>query len=263
VDRDDYDAIEAMNWSSLKLLHTSPLYYRHRLAEPQPEKRHFVQGTADHCAVLEPEFLEQRFGVYDGTHDKRHNAYKEWVAEHTGLKPLKQKEMDQALGIREAVHRNRDAHRLLTGGRAEETITWLDPSGIKCKARLDYVRPNAVVELKSTRDIGQREFVKQACQLLYHGQAAWYHYGAIEARAIITESEYPYVIAVEKEPPYDCGVYHLTPEWIEAGAELVRSLLKKYSDCMAADWWPGKVPAIAYPGLPSWAARGEEQEAFE
>ena len=170
--------------------------------------------------------------------------------------------MDQALGIRDAVHRNRDAHRLLTGGRSEETITWMDPSGIQCKARLDYVRPDGVVELKSTRDIGEREFIKQACQLLYHGQGAFYHDGAAESRATVP-IEYPYIIAVEKEPPHDCGVYQLTPEWMEAGRGLYQHLLQQYSDCLAADWWPGKVPSIARPGLPSWAARGEEQEAFE
>lgn len=260
---DPYELIDAMNWSSLKLLHASPKLYQWRRKHPQPERRHFQAGTVTHCAILEPNELERRFDVYPKARNAKHKEYQEWMASHPGVTAVLQADLDAALWIRDSVHSNRDAHRLLTGGRAEETIQWLSPAGLKCKARLDYVRPTGVVEIKTTQDITPRRFYSQSASLLYHGQGAFYHDGATESRAIVADAEYPYTIAIEKEPPYDVGVFQMIPEDLERGQELYRYLLNKYNECTSADWWPGKVPSIERSGLPQWASRGEQEEEFE
>ena len=50
-----YDDIEALNWSSLKLMHPSPLLYRYRQSVPREDSSALRLGRAIHCAVLEPE----------------------------------------------------------------------------------------------------------------------------------------------------------------------------------------------------------------
>ena len=47
---------------------------------------------------------------------------------------------------------------------------------------LDAVAPDRVVDLKTTRDMSK--FPRDAANLLYHGQMAWYLDGAIAASAL-------------------------------------------------------------------------------
>jgi exodeoxyribonuclease VIII len=63
----DYAAIPAINWSSLKHLHESPRLYRHRQEHPQPQSQAMLLGTAFHCAALEPHLFESRYTVLQGT----------------------------------------------------------------------------------------------------------------------------------------------------------------------------------------------------
>lgn len=252
--KDPYVAIAAMNWSTLKHMYTSPKECQHRMATPSRDTAHFVFGRAAHMAVLEPEKFDSCFGVYDGVHDKRHKAFQAWFAENPGKKPLKQQQMDLARAVADAVFSHPEARALIGGGRREEIIRWEDEeTGMACKARMDYVRPDMILELKSTKDIEQQWFTRDAAKYLYHGQVAFYHDGATRARAISASAKLPPIIAVEKEPPHDTAVIWVPPDTIEIGRGLYRHLLNKYLECTAADWWPGKAPTAWYLDLPPWA----------
>lgn len=252
-ERDAYDAIRAMNWSTLKHMWTSPKECQFRMTTATDSEA-FTFGRAGHMCVLEPERFERSFGVYDGTFDKRHKAFQAWFAEHPGLTPLKPAHMDSVRRIRDAVYAHSDAAELLRGGRREEAIQWQDEAtGIACKARLDYARPDMVVELKSTKDTERRWFTNDAAKFLYHGQLAWYFDGARASRATSADSALPPIIAVEKDPPHDVAVVTPGAETIAVGRDLYRHLLTKFVECTAADWWPGKAPTPWQLDLPPWA----------
>jgi hypothetical protein len=51
----DYADIDAMNWSTLKHLATSPLMLRYRVDHPREDTKALARGRAIHCALLEPE----------------------------------------------------------------------------------------------------------------------------------------------------------------------------------------------------------------
>ncbi len=66
-----------------------------------------------------------------------------------------------------------------TGGMPEVSIFWTDAAtGIPCKARLDYLKPQAVVDLKTfTNQFGmpiRRAIARQMANYRYHIQARWY-----------------------------------------------------------------------------------------
>ncbi len=66
-----------------------------------------------------------------------------------------------------------------TGGMPEVSIFWTDEeTGIPCKARLDYLKPQAVVDLKTfTNQFGmpiRKAIARQMANYRYHIQARWY-----------------------------------------------------------------------------------------
>jgi hypothetical protein len=63
----DYLKIDAINWSSLKLMHTSPLCYHYYQQRPSPDKPAYQLGRAVHAAILEPEHFAGRYTVMHGT----------------------------------------------------------------------------------------------------------------------------------------------------------------------------------------------------
>ncbi len=74
-----------------------------------------------------------------------------------------------------------------TGGMPEVSIFWTDKeTGIPCKARLDYLKPQAVVDLKTfTNQYGmpiRRAIARQMANYRYHIQARWYLDAARQSR---------------------------------------------------------------------------------
>lgn len=259
----NYDAIKAVNWSSLKHLSVSPLLYRWRLKEPEERKPAFVFGGAVHCAILEPDQFDARYAVFDGR-----RAGKEWTAwqeERPGIEALKPDEYERVQEIVVALRFHDIASRLLRGGRCEEALTWTDAdTGLACKGRLDYIRPDFLIDLKTTRDPAPRSFEKSAANYGYVGQVAFYHDGAVASRRI-DGRELPYIAAVQTTAPYDVVIYRIDAATLGLGRAQYKSLLQRLIECTAADYWPGAAPETQTLRLPKWAAEQMielESEAF-
>lgn len=259
-----YDEIEAMNWSSLKLMDTSPLMYHWRQTHPRPDTPSFLLGRAIHCAILEPDQFDSRYIIRPEKLDGRTKAGKAWLADV----PKDVETLPAAKGevIKEctaSVLRHPDFD-ILECTRREVTATWTDRSGVKCKGRLDAVGPRHFVDLKSCDDLGR--FERDAAKFLYHGQLAWYLDGAIQSGLMTQESDEPpdeldederftpmsqaYIVAVETSEPYDCGFFRVPEYAIECGRELYRRLLDLWISCRDADVWPGRFQVLTDLELP-------------
>jgi hypothetical protein len=166
-----------------------------------------------------------------------------------------------ALRLADAVRSHPAAARLIEVGRREEIIEWVDEeTGIKCKARVDFISPFYVLDLKSTRHTTIRAINADFARYLYHGQLAFYHDGAITARRIPREMpEGPYTIAVQTVEPHDVVPGRLMREDLEKGRALYRSLLRRYAACQAAEYWPGLAADVIDLDLPAWAPGGDEE----
>lgn len=152
------------------------------------------------------------------------------------------------------------AARLITAGRREEIVTWTDEAtGVQCKARLDFIAPMYVVDLKSTRRASIRQMWADFASYLNHGQLAMYHDGAIAAGRIPRDAERPRVLFLQTSEPFDVVPAQLTDEDLECGRALYRSLLTKYVAHQAADFWPGLAPDEIPSSLPAWAPRGDRE----
>lgn len=263
-----YADIDALNWSTLKLIATSPRLLKWRADHPRKDTPALARGRAIHCAILEHDRFASEYVAQPDLGDGRTRAGKaakaEWLETvPDGAEVLSAAEYELVTRCAAAVADHPRAAELLQHGRPEEQITWTDEgSGIRCKARLDYIRPTGLLDLKSTRRETLREIVADLARYLVHGQLAWYHGGAKTAGVIPDDADLPYVIAVQTCEPYDVVPFQMSPLDLDAGIRLVRSLLRRYQDCQAAGWWPGMAPEVIELGLPQWAA-GDVEEAQE
>lgn len=257
----DYESIRAVNWSSLRHLHAgtggSPLLYRWRIDNPRPDTAAFQLGRAVHCAVLEPDEFASRYAVYPGP-VRRGKQWDAWLEDHAGVETLTAAEMDAVGHMSSAVHASEPARSALAGGAAEQVVRWTDAdTGLECKGRLDLVRPDGLVDLKTARDVDPRRFATAVAQHLYHGQLAWYHAGAAAAKVIDDHALPPRWVVVQSQEPWDVAVYEPSEEMLGEGHALRRSLMRQLLACSTADYWPGVSPVPTTIELPRWAVSEE------
>lgn len=253
--RDDYDALDAVNWSTLRELARSPLHYRWALDHPRRDTDTFRLGRATHTAILEPERFLADYVLWTGGARRGH----EWeafaaAADERCATVLTSAQYETCLAMGSAVRGNPLAAPYLAGLETEVMVTWTDEAtGLACKGRLDGLlrAPDPiVVELKTARTIDARRFAADMAALGYHCQLAHYVAGVraafgIDARAVL--------IVVEKDGPHDVMVAPLDPDgalWTGDNERL--ALLRRLAECRASDRWPGRYEAEQDLVLPPW-----------
>lgn len=258
MDFDEYTRIDRVNISTLLELDKSPQHYRARALglvsdKDTPAK---AMGRVLHMAVLEPERFDAEVVVWRGGR----RAGKEWTMfaeEYADKTILKPDEHQLCLSVQVEVHKHPVAGPMLAEGEAEQTLLWThEPTGIECKSRLDWIAPDAIVDLKTARDCTPHDFQRQSARLHYHTKAAFYQ----DAHAAVTGQRLPYyLVAVEKEPPFACVVYQVTDDVLRIGRLHYEGLLERLAECRAKDEWPGPCGGeLAELQLPAWALAGDD-----
>lgn len=263
---EEYLALPGCSITRLKELGRSPQHYRYRLGHPK-ESKPLAFGRAAHCAVLEPERFDADHAVWARRTESGNLAPrngKHWDAfraEHTGRSILTEDEHTDATTLQHAVRNNPDAMRYLRTGAPEVTMQWMVGKRL-CKGRIDWLTTEdgraVLVGLKSARDCRQRQFGRQAANLGYHLQWAYY----FDGYKVLT-SEVPKVIeiVVEPEPPHAIVVYEIPDEVIQQGCDEYLQLLEELDECERNKIWPGPAPGIQTLTLPQWVY-GEEEISY-
>lgn len=242
---EEYCAIDAVNFTSLKALATSPLQYRYERDNERPDTNAYRLGRATHTAVLEPRRLLREYAVWDRktkSGDKaaprNGKAWEEFQAQHEGRTILTLSQHEHAHDMGEAVRANPAIRPILTDptGRAEVSLVWThERTGLPCKCRVDWLTDTGAYDLKTTRAVMPDQFCRAAARLKYHVQAAFYSAGiaaAMEARPFK-------LIAVQTQPPHDAAPFWIPAEAIELGEEEYEGWFDRLLECQARDEWPG------------------------
>lgn len=259
--RAEYDAIDAVHWSTLKEMRKSPLHYRYRELNPLEPTPAMLLGQGAHTAVLEPMQFLRDYVLFEGE-ARRGNAWKEFEAAHAGKTILKRPEYDLCVAIQGAVRAHPKASKYLARGRAEQVITWFDePTGLPCKSRLDWLCDvpglATLVDLKSTATIDAVLFGANAARMGHYAQVAMYWRG-LRAVGLPMPAK---LIAVEQKPPHDVAVFDVDGDALAAGEEEVAELLLKVADCRAKGEWPGRYADEQPLRLPAWFYADAEDAA--
>lgn len=113
-------------------------------------------------------------------------------------------------------------------GVSEMSIFWIDPiTGIKCKARPDYMRfdVNLIIDYKTTKDNSETGYPKQVANYDYHLSAAFY----IEAvKQVFGVNIIDFIhTAIASTAPFEVEFYALTENTILEGECKFRDSLAK------------------------------------
>lgn len=260
----NYESLDRLNWSRLKLIDRSPLHYKANVAV---ESDSLDKGTAAHAAILEPEKFEKYWVVYPGK-VRNGKAWEEFrdQANAEGKSVISRSEMDAAKAMRDAVKKHTRASELLYGtpGASEIPLVWdIAGDGFKfeCKGRVDRLSftHDALVDLKTTKSAEPKAFARSVLSLGYLGQIAWYFDGYARQRKpsdpVLREA---YIVAVESSAPWIVEPYRITPEQLDEGRAFYSRLLGVLDYCQKANVWTGYTGAPETDlVLPSYY-RGEE-----
>jgi hypothetical protein len=275
VERDPHDGV---HWSELSKMLDSPRAYKHAIDNPREPTDAMHLGDLSHRATLQPDWFRKSVIVEPDFGDLRYKEGKErrqafWAGLVPTAKPVEKTadvaqarallppgiitaspaEHTRALAISDAVWSHKPAAKLLEGSETEVKMKW-ERMGVTCSGQTDIISADAIGDLKTTRHSSVGAILREFARRLYHGQLAWYHYGA-ERLGKITKfgCQFPFIIAVQSDPPHDVAVIQLTAEVFRAGEAVGNDLLSQWIGCRDSGKWPGMAPDVVQWSLDPWA----------
>lgn len=249
----EYRSHKGINKSTLWEIKRSSAHYKYLLEHPTEDTQALRFGRALHAAILTPSAFKREYVVAPDCDRRTRQGKEDYMMWHSLLAPgttiLSAEDMQTIHGMVKSYRNSQEARALLRNTRREVPKFWTDPeTGLLCKCRLDAVKPDAVVDLKTTFDASTKSFARDAINYGYHVQAAHYLQG-VEA----TTGRRPewYFLVIEKKPPYCIHILHASTEFIELGAFERARLMEELKRCSDADAWPSYATEDLTP--PAWA----------
>lgn len=256
IDDDTYhaDPVQggSISVSSAKLLldPSTPAHFRWAQDHPRPFKREFDHGHAAHQLILGvgPELKEIR--ADDWRSPRIRDAAEELRA--AGLVPLLSKDFRMVHDMATAIHQHPEAADALSGGQPEISMFCPDDEidWVWRRARVDYLRPDDIVDYKSARSAAPTAFTKAALDYGYHLQAAWY---TDQARLLDHPAARFRFVIQEKTPPYLVSVVELDDDYLKLGRARYREALELFAECTTSRVWPGYPAETITVSAPRWA----------
>ena len=231
-----------INASKLKLLKRSPLHLRDYQVKDSENLRF---GRMYHEYVLEPERFKKEYHVFDVEErpdkDKGMTAKinKEWK-ENLSLKyadnliPIDL--FSVLVEMRKRLMSDFFIRSLLHKGLSEISVYVKDYQGVNAKIRIDYLKDNAIIDLKTASDASFDAFTGSSAKFNYHISAALYH----DIIASIHGKERPFIFIVqEKEVPFATNIFQASQQFLNVGKNEVDLLIEQYKKCLDSGEYRG------------------------
>lgn len=255
----EYASWSAVNNSLLRKAALSAAHARAWLdSEADDDTESLYFGRMLHFAVLEPAYFDAHVQLEPSINRKSSKERDELAAMKARDPDALWVTQEQAVaidGMRRSIRESELARKMSgTPGARECSIVW-DSGGVRCKARVDKVCPDAriLVDLKTTRSARPEDFERSALDYGYFEQAAHYTEGAA---AVWPGEPWQYgIIAVEKEPPYAVTVFIVDPVGIEFGARRNAVAWQTLRKAMETNAWPSYSTRVEPLTPPTWAMR--------
>ncbi len=248
--REQYDRINAMNFSSLKMSLIGPTdvdptlaknaYERMLSAPSQDLQDSYDRGTLMHLILLQPEDIAGRVAEWTGKtrHGNEWTAFKEAHRGKLIMKTADIRDVQERCRIFRAMPQVRDLLRPCDTEVAVFTKEW----SIYCKALVDAVTRHGdglsvMLDPKSTRNgIDERSVDWVIRDNLYREQMGSYWRALRKAGREIDKVKLLFVSL----PPQPPGVYikTLTTAALQWGEARVVNALERLEECIARDDWP-------------------------
>lgn len=274
---EEYQRIKAVNFSSLKIIHSSNFkqFLYNMMFEKPPQTKVMEEGRVIHEYVFEREKFDERYlqvsedkidfilnhEVYGSlfTEEQKQTIRKKGVnyltsrstttgklftsfMENTGMSIIDESLKKTCYYINENIYKNKLLNKMMTTeGYSECTVVWIDEyTGIPCKARVDRYANSIVNDLKTSSNISPKKFRYSIKDYYYHMQQSMYATGLIANGHEVREC---WIWAAEKTGLKTVLPYRLKKNSLEfiVGYDLFRSALGQIVDYIDNDIATGYV----------------------
>ena len=238
MNRVQYNALQALNYSGMKELLRSPKHYQEYLTRFEEPSKALRIGTMVHAAVLQPDVFQK----YKPAPDVKRNTKEGKEAYALWASMLKDDEEvcdtdEYELALRVSDKMNQIIERLgIKALETEKTVTATDRD-VLLKSSIDLIADDGYLyDLKTTDDASQ-SWIQSVKKYKYNLQAVTYLMNF--ERHYKTRPKGFRFIVVEKDSPNEGAVYELGSGLMADGLAMYEKALKLYSDCQTAGVWPG------------------------
>lgn len=243
---------DTISVSGMKTLLRSPARFQYERTHPRPGTDAMDVGSVAHELLLHGKDGRIRvLDAYDWKSAKMRKQRDDFRARK--LIAIHRGQLRDAARLRQAVLRDPLVRGILSTGKPEQSMYWTDPdTGVNCRARVDWLRDNALVDVKTTDyDVtDDTALAKVAANYDWPMQAAHYSDGYEH----ITGHRLPFLfVAIQRSEPYFIRVVQLSDDDLWAGRDKVRTALERYADYQA-NGWPDPAADITTLTLPRWYA---------
>lgn len=250
---DQYHADQAYSFSAIKQAMRSPAHLKAWLTAPPEQTPAMRLGTLTHLAVLQPDLFGSTTAVapiVDRRTKEGKSIWEQFQVQNTGKEIITNDEREQLTAMRDSVRIHPAASALLGEGTAEVSVfNQCVETGLPLKARMDWVRENAIVDLKTTEDASPAGFAKSVSNYRYDLQAAHYR----RMLKLQGRGDLPfYLIAVEKEAPFAVAVYRLDEGDLTLADMQMQQQLRAIASCCEFNSWPAYSREVETLTLPKW-----------
>lgn len=262
---EEYKSLKALNQSGMKLLLESPRKYWDERVNPNPPKikkqpaqqRKLDLGTALHSLILmgiEPYVQPPTIKPNTDKGKDEIKAIKKTLPE--GQLMFEKKYCDVVYEMADSIYEDEAAMNILlragTGRHlVEQNLAFdyqfgpLPTDTIRCKAKLDIIKQyrNKVhlCDLKTSGTVSPDGFARNAFNMGYHVQAAFYMHAAASVLQLDVgqvDQEFS-IIAVQSARPYLCKVYSYGAKDVRQGQRAVDEAVRLYLKYRhMEDRWP-------------------------
>lgn len=260
MNRTEYDQIDAVNFSTLKHILTTPFHYQDALAQKQEQteedKLRYAVGTLAHAMVLEGKNLMSMFAIKPKGMTFASNEGKAWKARQT-LPILTQDEADSIPRMADAVANDPEARKILELCPLREHAVVTEIQGIRCKALLDAygsdtAKKPLIPDFKTTRDASPYGFKKAIADRDYDFQCEWYSRLQM-AKLELKEPPQFVWITVENVRPFIVQCYYPEPDVWKSGRKKADRALELLMKCRETGEWPAYGGGLQGISMPTWA----------
>lgn len=236
--RQEYNQINALNYSGAKMLLISPAHFKSYLTQPREETKALRVGSLTHAKVLQPEIVDDTF-IVSPELDKRTKEGKllfEQFQAAAGSKTVISKDEWQLTEDVSNTMKQIIKRMNVTFLKTEFMFT-TELGGCPVKCAIDALGDDDYLyDLKTCESASPRDFLRSVLQYRYALQAYFYR-SAFEG-AFASRLKGFRFIAVEKEAPFAGAVYELGVEVMTSAAFDFEKAITLYKTCTALDAWP-------------------------
>ena len=235
-----------------------PAKLRQQLNSPPAPKAEFDIGHAAHKLVLGVGAELALIPHAEWRTKEAKAAVAEARAE--GKIPMRPADWDRVHTMAERVYAHPEAAALLNGVVPEVSAFRRHESGMWLRSRFDAVGNDRIIDYKSTRSAAPEAFRRDAANLGYHVQAAFYSAMSHALDGLPDNPDFVF-IAQEKEPPYLVSVIELSPAFLAIGTAAYEHAIALYQRCQETGEWPGYPNQTTVLDPPPWLSSAPDSAA--